>query len=264
MPRRASARSSAATIVATQPWPPHSATKRPPGRSARQTPAITSSARFIQCSAALLNTASNSSSKASCSPSITRASRPRARAAATCAALPSTPTTSAAESDELLGERAVAAAEIEDALAALRREQLDDRRAEVGDEARVARVALGIPGLRRIHGDAPVTGGRAMTANTRSGQSRRQAGVFGASLAMIDLDASGTVNLARPRQHGRRRVEPDQLDSRGEQSHGRGFRCRFEDRPLAVPGGRYRTRRDDRTTSRETPPDAGGSRRRCW
>ena len=90
---------------------------------------------------------------------MTRASSPRARAAATCAALPSTPTTSAAHVDELLGERAVAAAEIEDALAALRCEQLDDGCAEVGDEAGVARVTLGIPALgvvRSVVGHAGV------------------------------------------------------------------------------------------------------------
>ena len=41
------------------PLPPNSATNRPPGFSARATPAITSSASGIQCSTALENTASN-------------------------------------------------------------------------------------------------------------------------------------------------------------------------------------------------------------
>src|SRR5712691_9605806 len=93
MPRRPSASTSARSIFATHPCPPHSATKRPPGLSARHTPAITTSARFIQWSAALLNTASNSLSKARCSPSTTCASTPSAFAASTCGALASTPTT---------------------------------------------------------------------------------------------------------------------------------------------------------------------------
>ena len=53
----------------------------------------------------------------------------------------------AAEGDELLGERAVAAAEVEDALAGARRQQLDDRHAEVAHEAGVLLVALGTPAL---------------------------------------------------------------------------------------------------------------------
>src|SRR5262249_40983966 len=52
-----------------------------------------------------------------------------------------------AEVGELLGERPVAATEVENALAALWREQLDDRCPELGNEARVARVAFGIPAL---------------------------------------------------------------------------------------------------------------------
>src|SRR5439155_3476223 len=53
----------------------------------------------------------------------------------------------AAARDERLRQRPVAAAEVEDALPRHRREQLHDRRAQLGDEARGARVALGIPGL---------------------------------------------------------------------------------------------------------------------
>jgi hypothetical protein len=44
------------------PNPPNSPTNRPPGRSARRTPAATSAGRFIQCSTAFENTASNSAS----------------------------------------------------------------------------------------------------------------------------------------------------------------------------------------------------------
>ena len=79
--------------LAKHPSPPHSATKRPPGLSARHTPASTASARGIQCKAALLNTASNSFAKGRCWPSSTWAASPRLRAAATCAALLSMPTT---------------------------------------------------------------------------------------------------------------------------------------------------------------------------
>ena len=39
MPRRVKTASSATRIAAMFPWPPHSATKRPPGFSARYTPA---------------------------------------------------------------------------------------------------------------------------------------------------------------------------------------------------------------------------------
>ena len=48
---------------------------------------------------------------------------------------------------ELDRQRAVAASEVEDSLAGARREQLDHRRAEVGDEAGVARVCVGVPAL---------------------------------------------------------------------------------------------------------------------
>ncbi len=53
----------------------------------------------------------------------------------------------AAARDERLREHSVAAAEVENALPRHRREQLDDRRAQLGDEARGACVALGIPAL---------------------------------------------------------------------------------------------------------------------
>src|SRR5580700_10411742 len=52
---------------------------------------------------------------------------------------------------ELRGEHAVAAAEVQDALASARREQFNHRRAEVGDETGVAGVAFRIPGLCLYH-----------------------------------------------------------------------------------------------------------------
>ncbi len=58
----------------------------------------------------------------------------------------------APERRELRAERTVAAAEIQDALAWLRGKQLHHRRPELGHEARVARVAVGVPGLARGHG----------------------------------------------------------------------------------------------------------------
>jgi len=53
----------------------------------------------------------------------------------------------AAEGLELGGEDAVTAAEIEDAFAGLRGEEIEDGSAEVGDEAGVAGVGFGVPGL---------------------------------------------------------------------------------------------------------------------
>src|SRR5690349_3269737 len=90
-PRRASTAITATVTAATQPWPPISATKRPPGRGAR--------------------------------------------------------------GDEVLREHAVAAPEVEDALAGARREQLEDRATELGDEGGVARVDGRVPliGCGRAH-----------------------------------------------------------------------------------------------------------------
>ncbi len=50
-----------------------------------------------------------------------------------------------ARGDDALRERAVAATDIENPLAGLRREEIDQRRTEVGDEARITRVAIGFP-----------------------------------------------------------------------------------------------------------------------
>jgi hypothetical protein len=56
----------------------------------------------------------------------------------------------ASQVGELLSERAIAASEVEDSLAGARREQFDYGRAEVGDEARVAGVSIGVPALIRV------------------------------------------------------------------------------------------------------------------
>jgi hypothetical protein len=48
-------------------------------------------------------------------------------------------------SDDPLRERTVAATDVENIFARLRREQIDQRRTEVGDETRVTRVAVGFP-----------------------------------------------------------------------------------------------------------------------
>ena len=58
----------------------------------------------------------------------------------------------AAERGELGGQHTIAAAEIQDALARLRGKELQHRRAELRNEARVARVPVGVPGLPRGHG----------------------------------------------------------------------------------------------------------------
>ena len=51
---------------------------------------------------------------------------------------------------QLLGQRAIAAAEIENAFAGIRREQIEQRGAEVGDEAGVEGVGIGVPEV--VHG----------------------------------------------------------------------------------------------------------------
>ena len=77
------------------PKPPHSPTYRPPGLSARNTPAATAAWSGIQCSAALVNTESNSAVKSRRCPSSLRTSRPRARAAASMSSSISVPSTDA-------------------------------------------------------------------------------------------------------------------------------------------------------------------------
>src|SRR5262249_23564872 len=59
------------------------------------------------------------------------------------------------ERRELGAEGTSAAAEIEDALARPGGQELDHGRPQLGDEARVARIAVGIPGLARAHGVPP-------------------------------------------------------------------------------------------------------------
>jgi hypothetical protein len=49
------------------------------------------------------------------------------------------------------GQDPVTATDVENALASARSQELNDGRAEVGDETRVAGVAFGVPGLRLRH-----------------------------------------------------------------------------------------------------------------
>ncbi len=53
----------------------------------------------------------------------------------------------ASQGGELYRECAITASEVEDSLAGARREQLDNRRAEVGDESGITCVCVGVPGL---------------------------------------------------------------------------------------------------------------------
>jgi hypothetical protein len=57
----------------------------------------------------------------------------------------------ASQSGQARGQRAVATSEVEDSLAWLRREECEDGRAEVGDEAGVARIGIGVPALLCTH-----------------------------------------------------------------------------------------------------------------
>ena len=61
----------------------------------------------------------------------------------------------AAQRRELLRQCAVAAAEVEDSLARTWRKHFHHGRPEIGNEARVTRVASGVPGLPRRHASGP-------------------------------------------------------------------------------------------------------------
>ena len=54
-----------------------------------------------------------------------------------------------AGSGDALRQHAVAAAQVENPLVRLRRQKIDQRHSQFGDETRVPRVTLGIPALRR-------------------------------------------------------------------------------------------------------------------
>ncbi len=56
--------------------------------------------------------------------------------------------------DDLVGQRPIAAADVEDPLAYLRIEQIERRGAEVGDEAADARIVGGVPAAGRGDGGA--------------------------------------------------------------------------------------------------------------
>ena len=93
MPRLISAIFMPSRMTRTQPSPPHSAAKRPPGFSKFQTRRTTAYWSGIQCSASLLSTASNFSSIFSVCASASLASTPAVRAASTISGLESVPTT---------------------------------------------------------------------------------------------------------------------------------------------------------------------------
>ena len=109
----------AAQTVPTQPAPPNSATRRPPGFNARAIPRAAASARVIQCSAAFEKTASNVPSNASASPSPTSHSSAgaRSRATAIISADASRPTTRAPRAAIAGRQLARPATEIQDGLA---------------------------------------------------------------------------------------------------------------------------------------------------
>ena len=107
----------AVAIAATLPWPPSSPTKRPWAFSARATPAITSAGLRIQWSAALENTASNSEDEVeSMAVELADPQAFHARHREQLVAEIDAEHVGAGGLD-LGGERPVAAAEIEDALA---------------------------------------------------------------------------------------------------------------------------------------------------
>ena len=108
-----------------------------------------SGSRFIQWSAALENTASNSASKFNESPSATWAFRPRAFAAATMSGRSIHADDFGADSDQFLSKRAVTAAEIENALSGPRVQEIKHGLAKVGNKAGVLGVAGRVPLLGR-------------------------------------------------------------------------------------------------------------------
>ena len=55
---------------------------------------------------------------------------------------------------KFLRQYSIATSEVENAFAGLRCEQLHYRHAEVGDETRIAGIALGIPSLQTTHRDS--------------------------------------------------------------------------------------------------------------
>jgi hypothetical protein len=78
---------------------------------------------------------------------MTRASTPRARALRNHVRAAIHPDHGAAQRRQPCGQHTVATAEIEDALARVRRKQVDDRHAQLRDEAGMRRVTLGLPVL---------------------------------------------------------------------------------------------------------------------
>jgi hypothetical protein len=141
--RRAAA--TASMMVRQLPAAPSSAASRPPGRSARRTAASTCSGRVIQCRAALEKTASTAgvTMKPCPSPTVNRSPGCCRRARSTIARV-------GVDAGHLGGgdpggQRADAAAEVDDPLAGPRRQQLDQLSAVAGHEAEPGVVPLRVP-----------------------------------------------------------------------------------------------------------------------
>ena len=148
-PRCASTLRMATWMAAMLPCPPNSATKRPPGFSARWTPASIASWSRTQCSAAFENTASNSRSNGNRSASITRASSPRAVRRGNHLLGRIDAHNRRARRGDFLGERALAAADIENPLPRLGIQQLEDGRAERRHIGRIGPVGVARPAVHR-------------------------------------------------------------------------------------------------------------------
>lgn len=134
----------------TFPLPPHSTTKRPPAFSARKTPAITLSRCTIQCRAAFEKTASNSDSNVSASAFITRASTPRAFAAATSSREESTPDNLTPHQNHLLRQIPVPTAYIQNPLMKLRCQKPKHRHPQLGNKTRLFGIRIRIPRLHQF------------------------------------------------------------------------------------------------------------------
>ena len=129
------------------PLPPNSATKRPPGTSARAMDETAPSAFFTQCSAALEKTASNGSakSKPAASPKTNASPGKFLRAVGQHVRRVIETGNLRARPGDFGCELAGAAAEIENSLARLRGQKLQKIRAEAPDERMLVLVAGGVP-----------------------------------------------------------------------------------------------------------------------
>ena len=148
MPRRANTACSATMIAATLPWPPNSPTNRPPGAQ-----------RARDAGDHRVGVGAHPMQGGVGEHGIELAGERQGGAvdqACVDAALPGLPhhvggrvhsDDRAAELGQPQGQHTVAAAEVEDALARLRRQQLQYWRAQIGDEPGIGRVASSVPFL---------------------------------------------------------------------------------------------------------------------